>query len=299
MTPAPAWWEGRVREASVEAPAGSGTVRVAYTEWGDPKNPVSVLCVHGLTRNGRDFDALAEALAPGARVICPDMPGRGQSGWLADPTLYATPTYLGVLKHLLSTLGVGRVRWVGTSMGGLLGMVSAAAPETILERLVINDIGPYLPQAALQRIAGYLGEDLRFPDRGALETYLRRVHATFGPLTDEQWAHLARHGARADPKGGMRLHYDPQIRAAFAALATKDQELWGLWDAIRCPTLVLRGGESDLLLAPTAEDMRHRGPKARVVTWPGIGHAPALMDPVQIAVVKGFLLGDPEPQANA
>ncbi|MSP82121.1 MAG: alpha/beta hydrolase [Alphaproteobacteria bacterium] len=279
-----------MRQASLDLNVGGETVRLAYTDWGDPAAPRTVLCVHGLTRNGRDFDALAESMSGMARVVCPDMPGRGRSGWLADKEAYATSTYLVALKALLADLGARDVAWVGTSMGGLLGMLMAAEAESPIGRLVINDIGPLIPAAAVRRIAGYLGDDPLFPDGAALEARLREVLAPFGYLTDAQWRHLADHGARPDPRG-LRLHYDPGIAVMFGKLGEKDTELWPLWDAIRCPTLVLRGAESDLLLAATAQEMTTRGPMATLVEWPGMGHAPALMDAGQIATVRRFVLG--------
>ncbi len=280
-----------MRQASLDLSLAGETVPLAYTEWGDPGAARVVVCVHGLSRQGRDFDALAEALAATARVICPDMPGRGASGWLADKEAYATPTYLTALKALLAHLGTARVTWVGTSMGGLLGMLLAADPDTAIDRLVINDIGPHIPAAAVRRIATYLGGDPWFPDLAALEAHLRKVHAPFGPLDAAAWRHLAEHGSRPDPVGGLRLHYDPGIALMFAKLGDKDTELWPVWDAIRCPTLVLRGTESDLLLAETAQAMTTRGPKAALVAWPGIGHAPALMAADQVATVRRFIAG--------
>jgi pimeloyl-ACP methyl ester carboxylesterase len=280
-----------MREAALELVLGGEAVRLAYTEWGDPGAARTVLCVHGLSRNGRDFDALAAALADRARVVCPDMPGRGRSGWLANKEAYATPTYVEALKALLAHLGGPRVAWVGTSMGGLLGMLMAAAEDSPVERLVVNDIGPLVPAAAVRRIAAYLGDDPSLPDLAAVEARLRLTHAPFGPLSDAQWAHLARHSARPDSAGGFRLHYDPGIAAMFAKLGEKDAELWPVWEAIRCPTLVLRGADSDLLSAETARAMTERGPKARLVEWPGIGHAPALMDEGQVATVREFVLG--------
>lgn len=279
-----------MRSAAAEVTLAGATVRIAYTDWGDPEASRTIVCVHGLTRHCRDFDALAEDLAKDARVICPDMPGRGGSAWLADPAGYAGPTYVAVVQGLLAALGIARIGWVGTSMGGIVGMLLAALPATPIERMVVNDIGPFIPKAALQAIATYVGEHPRFADLDEAETYLRRTHAEFGPLPDAWWRHLAWHGVRPDPDGGFRLHYDPAIRVPFAKGIDQDLDLWQAWDVIQCPTFALRGGESGLLLAETAEEMTRRGPRAAVATFPGIGHAPALVDPVQIAAVRGFLI---------
>jgi len=248
-----------------------------------------VVCVHGLTRNARDFDALARALSDRARVLCVDVAGRGRSDWLADPAEYRVDVYARHLLRLLELEGARRVDWVGTSMGGLIGMAIAAGERSPIERLVLNDIGPFVPKEALGFIGSYLGLDLLFPTVEALEQHLRLIHAPFGPLTDEEWAHLARHSSRALPEGGVRLVYDPAIRVPFDTAAAEDMDVWPLYDRIACPTLVLRGTESRLLLPETAEEMTRRGPKARLVTFPGVGHAPALMAADQIEAVRGFL----------
>jgi pimeloyl-ACP methyl ester carboxylesterase len=278
------------RVSSVLALSPAGFHRMAYTEWGDPTAP-AVICVHGLTRNGRDFDFLAQALAAaGRRVACPDIAGRGQSAWLADPALYVANQYGSDCTTLIARLGVDSLDWVGTSMGGLIGMGLAAMPETPIRRLVINDIGPLVPQAALQRIADYVGQPLRFTDLAAVEAYMRETHVGFGPLTDAQWGHMARHGHRRAEDGSLSLHYDPAIALPFRALAAADLELWALWEQIRCPVLVLRGSQSDLLTAETAEAMSRRGPKATVVEIASCGHAPSLMAPDQIALVRDWLV---------
>jgi len=288
-----------MRTASAEVDLAGAPVRLAYSDWGPADAARTVVCVHGLTRNGRDFDALAAALESNeVRVLCPDMPGRGGSAWLADPAAYAGPTYVAAVLGLLGALGIGRVAWVGTSMGGIVGMLLAALPETPIERLVLNDVGPFIPKAALAAIGAYVGLDPGFADLAEAEADLRRVHAEFGALPDSWWRHLTEHGLRPDPAGGFRLHYDPAIRTPFAKGVDKDLDLWAAWDAIRCPTLMLRGGVSDLLLAETAAQAASRGPRARVVTFPGVGHAPALVDSTQVAVVRNFVLGK-QVQSNA
>lgn len=282
-----------MRDDTIGLGAEFGGLRLHYTEWGDPAAPRAVVCVHGLTRNARDFDVLARDLAArGARVVCVDVAGRGGSDRLADPALYRVDVYAGHLARLLGLLSLSRVAWVGTSMGGLIGMALAAAAgeRSPIERLVLNDIGPFVPKEAIEPIRAYLGLDLLFPDMAALEAHLRQIHAPFGPLTDEQWAHLAAHSARPEGEAGFRLHYDPAIRGPMADGPPADIEIWPLYDAIACPTLVIRGAESTLLTAATAEEMTRRGPRARVVTFPGVGHAPALMAEDQIAAVRAFVL---------
>ena len=260
-----------------------------YREWGDPDNPRVVTCVHGLTRNGRDFDVLAQRLAGRFRFLCPDMPGRGDSEWLRDPNDYSFATYLPTLTALLAHARADRVAWVGTSMGGLLGMVMAAQPETPVTRLVVNDVGPVIEGAALARIAAYVGLDPAFDSFASLEAHIREVSAPFGALTDAQWDTLARTTARESPDGRWRLKYDPGIGVPFRAAAAQNSDLWAIWDAIQCPTLLLRGAQSDLLSSATAAEMRSRGPKPELVEVPGVGHAPMLLSEEQIAPVEAFL----------
>jgi len=268
----------------------SGFHRLAYYEWGDSDAAPPVVCVHGLTRTGRDFDAFAEALAgAGRRVVAVDVAGRGQSDWLTDPDGYGYPQYLADMTALVARLDAAEVDWVGTSMGGLIGMLAAAQPKNPIRRMVINDVGPLVPKAALQRIAAYVGEEPRFEDVADVEAHLRRVHEPFGDLSDAQWAHLARHSARSVEAGKLALHYDPGIAKAFQETPIEDVDLWAVWDSIACPTMVLRGAKSDLLLPETAADMARRGPKARVETIEGCGHAPVLMDAAQIELIRDWL----------
>ncbi len=280
---------GRVRCLS---PGGFHTM--AYREWGTPDAARVVICVHGLTRNSRDFDTLAASLAEaGCRVVCPDVVGRGDSGWLADPAGYGLPQYLADMTVLLARLEVEAVDWVGTSMGGLIGMMMAAQPGTPLRRLVLNDVGPFLPKAALERIAGYVGHDPRFADLAAAEAYVRDVHSGFGALADHQWRHLAESSVvtvASGAAGALRLRYDPGIGAGFRARPAEDVDLWATWDRITVPSLVLRGADSGLLLPETAAEMTRRGPRAELAEIAGCGHAPALMDASQIGLVRDWLL---------
>ena len=267
-----------------------GFFRVAYTEWRGPRGAPVAVCVHGLTRNGRDFDALAAALSATHRVVCIDIPGRGRSDWLQAKEDYGYPVYLGVTAALIARLDVEAVDWIGTSMGGIIGMLMAAQPGAPIRRLVVNDVGALIPKASLERIGSYVGQDPSFASLYELEAYLRRVHAPFGPLSDAEWRHLAVHGQRVKPDGTLGLAYDHRIGDAFKG-EQKDVDLWIAWDAIRCPTLVLRGGASDLLRHEDAHAMTERGPRARLVEFPGIGHAPALMATEQIETIREFLLG--------
>lgn len=277
------------RQHFVRSLSPHGFHRVAYREWGHPASSRVVVCVHGLTRNGRDFNWLAGTLSDRFRVLCPDMPGRGDSEWLPDPNDYIFPTYLTALTAILAHADVGEVAWVGTSMGGLLGMILAAQRATPITRLVINDIGPAIEPAALARIAGYVGLDPVFESFAALEAHVREVSAPFGALTDAQWSALASSTARQTPDGRWRLKYDPGIAVPFRSSASSGGDLWVVWDAIRCPTLLLRGVDSDLLSAQTAATMRTRGPKPQLVEFAGVGHAPMLLTTEQIAPVVAFL----------
>ena len=275
---------------SVLCASPSGLHRLSYVEWGERGNPRVLLCVHGLTRTARDFDFLARSLSSEYRVVCPDLPGRGESEWLKNPAEYVLPMYVSDVVTLIARLDVERLDWLGTSLGGLVGMALASLPQSPLRRLVLNDVGPVLAAQALERIASYVGKAPLFDTFAAAEQYVRAVSATFGPHTDEEWRFLAEHVVRSRPEGGFRMHYDPALAAANAAQNTgKDVDLWPVYDAIRCPTLVLKGQQSDLLSESTARAMRERGPKARVVELAGIGHAPTLVHPDQIAWVKEFL----------
>jgi pimeloyl-ACP methyl ester carboxylesterase len=268
-----------------------GFHHITYYEWPGPQGAPTVFCVHGLTRNGRDFDFLAQALSRDFRVICPDMVGRGKSDWLCHGEDYGYPVYINDVVVLMARLGVEEVHWVGTSMGGLVGMLVAAMEHAPIRRLVINDIGPLIAKEGLERIASYVGQDPSFASVEAIESYLRQVAQSFGPLSDAQWHHLATYGARKKTDGTLGLAYDPSIGEAFRRGPVQDVNLWAQWDRIKCPTLVIRGAKTDLLRADDAEAMTQRGPKAQLYEVAEAGHAPALMAEDQIAAVRGFLLG--------
>jgi hypothetical protein len=268
------------------SPAGFFTLR--WLVWG-PLDGAPVICVHGLTRCGRDFDALAAALAAsGRRVFCPDLPGRGASDWLPNSTLYQPPIYSQALSHLLARMD-GPVDWVGTSLGGICGMGIAATPGNAIRRMVLNDVGALIPASALQRIRSYINlPSPVFADIAALEAHLRAVHAPFGNLSDAEWRHLAETSARRDAEGALRLHYDPAITHAFSAGDVTDIDLSPFWAAIAIPVLILRGASSDVLPADVAALMAQK-PSTSLIEIAEAGHAPALMAADQIAAIGGFL----------
>jgi pimeloyl-ACP methyl ester carboxylesterase len=283
-----------MREGKVKCLSAAGFHHMAYVEWGDATNPKMLVCVHGLSRCSRDFDFLAQAMAADYRVVCPDVVGRGRSDWLRNKSLYAVPQYCADMATLLAKLGAETVDWVGTSMGGLIGMALACQPETPIRRLGLNDVGPVITGASLERIGTYLGAAPRFDGIEQAEAFVRFVSASFGNFDDVQWRHLTVHVTRVAADGKVEFAYDPGIAQAFremqAATGGKDVELWPLYDGIACPTLLLRGVASDLLTHEAALEMGRRGPRARLVEVPGVGHAPMLMDAGQVAPVREFLL---------
>ncbi len=279
------------RTGSCLAISKRGFHNIAYVEWGDPASERVAVCVHGLSRQGRDFDRLAAVLAQrGWRVVCPDLVGRGRSDWLRDPQEYNLPQYAADLTTLIARLGVPSVDWIGTSLGGLIGMVIAGQEKSPIRRLVVNDVGPFLPWQALLRLGNSVRNAPRsFPDLAAAVAHYRGLLQPFGHLTDAEWQHLAMHSVRQDAAGRWIKVFDPDITASFHAGLFFNLSLWTYWDAIRCPTLVLRGAESDLLLRSTAHDMARRGPRATIVEFGDCGHAPALLDREQIGVVVDWL----------
>ena len=290
-----------MREYVVQCMGPHGLHRMAYTEWGDPDNRKVLLCVHGLTRNGRDFDALAQALSSEYRVICPDVVGRGRSDWLGVKSDYAFPLYVSDMVTLIARLGVRHVDWVGTSMGGVIGMLLAGQPHTPVRRLVLNDVGPLITAESMRRISQYIGRDPVFPSVEDAEEYIRQIGVSFGPLTDEQWRHLARYSVRpVDKSKGYSFTYDPGLGEPFHTMPILlDVETWDAFDQIRAPVLAIRGAESDLLKRETWLEMSRRGPKAKLIEFPGIGHAPMLMAEDQIAAIRDFLLGSSGEPGNA
>jgi pimeloyl-ACP methyl ester carboxylesterase len=280
-----------MREYDLAALGPHGFHRLHYYEWGKPDNGRVLICVHGLTRTGRDFDSLARAMSKEYRVICPDVAGRGKSPWLLHKEDYGYPLYCSDMAALMARSGAQTVDWVGTSMGGIVGMLLAARSGSPIRRLIMNDVGAFIPATALDRLKLYVGKDPGFGSLEEAEAYLRTVSAPFGPLTDEQWRHLAATSFGRRDDGKWRWLYDPAIRNAFAG-PPADVNLWTFYDLVQCPTLVLRGADSDLLPHETAVQMTSRGPKAQIVEFTGVGHAPMLMSEDQIRVVRDFLLTD-------
>jgi pimeloyl-ACP methyl ester carboxylesterase len=279
-----------LRHGSYRSQNSQGSHRVAYTEFGESDNPRVLICVHGLTRNGRDFDTLATALAGDYRVICPDVVGRGASDWLADKNAYGYPQYVSDMVALVAHLNADSVHWVGTSMGGLIGMLLAARPGSPVTRLVMNDVGPLIPKAALARIVAYVGADPHFSSMQQLDDYLREIYAPFGPFTHAQWQALVRSSARELNNGEIGLAYDPDIAVPLKAMPLEDVDMWPVWSTVECPVLVIRGDRSDVLLAETAQAMTTTGPGARLEVLAGIGHAPTLMSDDEIALVGDWFL---------
>ncbi len=278
-----------MREGSCVGLNSSGFHHLHYTDWGDTDNPRLLLCMHGLTRNGRDFDRLAEHFSDRYRVVCPDFVGRGKSDRLPNPMEYDFPQYLRDAASLLAHLPAREITWLGTSMGGVLGMLVAALPNNPVHRLILNDVGPFIPKTALERIKQSLERPERYPDLNAVEQLLRRVHAPFGPLSDRQWREMAVHSSVQTEQGDYRLHYDPAIATPFREKEMGDVDLWAVWCQIQCPTLVLRGAESDILPEATADRMLESGPRTERVTFAGIGHAPALLEADQWAPIEHWL----------
>lgn len=302
-----------------------GGHRMAYWQWGSARSAHVVMCVHGLTRQGRDFDVLAEAIVARAgsdvRVVCPDVAGRGQSDWLRDPALYHVPVYAADMVALLAQLHreqpIETLDYLGTSMGGLIGFVLAGHKQLPLprpiHRFIVNDVGPTVEAAAIQRIGGYVGQGGRYASVQEAADAMWAISTSFGPHTPEQWLSLSQHmvvpasrrtadgagKALADEAGGTEgnswlLHYDPSIAVALRAITPEaavqgGAVMWSLYDAIEAKTLVTRGAQSDLLSRETALAMTQRGPRAALVEFEGVGHAPTFVDPAQVSVVTSFL----------
>jgi pimeloyl-ACP methyl ester carboxylesterase len=282
---------------TVQCLSPAGLHRMAYKEWGDARNPKVLVCVHGVTRVSDDFDNMAQVLCDQYRVVCPDVVGRGRSDWLRDPHHYQVPQYVSDMVTLLARLDAKTVDWFGTSMGGLIGMGLASLKDSPISKLVLNDVGPALNPAALARISDYVGKDVRFATFDEAVRYIKDISQPFGPHTEEEWRKLAADALRQDKDGKWILHYDPGLAVAIKAATTPEllqraeAMLWMAYDAISCPTLLLRGAQSDLLKPEVAQAMTTRGPKAKLVEIPGVGHAPTFLHVDQIALVREFLLG--------
>ncbi len=285
----------QARRKSVQCISPTGLHAMSYKEWGDPLNPKVLVCVHGVTRVAEDFDSLAVALCNEYRVVCPDVVGRGYSGRLRNPMHYQIPQYVSDMVSLLARLDAQTVHWFGTSMGGLIGMSLASLPDNPIKKLILNDVGPVLNPDALARIGDYIGQDVRFDSFEEAQAYIKAISISFGPHSEAQWEKLARDVLRQNEQGQWVRHYDlglaQPIKASTPELAAIAQTmLWAAYDAISCPTLLVRGAESDLLTAESAQAMTQRGPRARLVEFAGVGHAPTFVQPDQIAVAVDFLL---------
>jgi len=294
----------------VPCPDASGGHRMAYWQWGDDAAPHVIVCVHGLSRQGRDFDVLAQALVARAvrsgrklRVVCPDVAGRGQSEWLKDPMAYQVPTYVADMLAMLGQLNaqakIEMLDWVGTSMGGLIGIGVAGTPNLPLpapvRRLVLNDVGPAIEWKSIQRIQGYVGQTGRFDNIQQAADAMWAVSKSFGPHTPEQWMALSRPMVKALPDGALTLHYDPKIADAIRAATPESAQqgtamLWQAYDNIKARVLVTRGADSDLLSKDTAFEMTQRGPRASLLEFAGVGHAPTLVQDNQVEAAALFLL---------
>jgi pimeloyl-ACP methyl ester carboxylesterase len=277
------------RELRVRSIGHHGFHQIAYRDWGDVNARKTLFCVHGLTRNSHDFDPLARVLAGRNRVICPDLAGRGRSDWLENSRDYHLLQYNLDLTVLAARIGAESFDWIGTSLGGLMGIALAGIPNSPIRRLVINDIAPEIPVPALRRISLYIGEDRRFPDLEALEAHLRETLASFGPMTDTDWRRMAETSS-IPTNGGYRLAYDPGIAQNFRNYwLLIHANLWRFWDRIRCPVLILRGTDSDFLTPFLLERMLRRLPHAEVIEFEGVGHTPTLNAPDQIDPVQEWL----------
>ncbi len=270
-----------------------GTHKIAYQEWGNPKNEKVLICVHGLTRNSQDFDDLAQVLKQDYRVICPDIVGRGKSDYLINPNYYGIPLYVADLLTLINHLQLTSIDWLGTSMGGLIGMSIACIENTPIKRLILNDVGAYIPATAIQRIGEYLCQKQPiFDNFQQVKEYVKKVYSSFGNLTENQWEKLAKYSVELSDHNQYKLNYDPAISTAFQGLKSGEFQpidLWQIWDLIHCPVLLLHGENSDLLLSETITKMQENHDNLEVKHLKNCGHAPALMSLDQINLIQTWL----------
>lgn len=283
------------RHKHVQCLSPAGLHNMAYNEWGDPRNAKVLLCVHGVTRVADDFDDVARALCQDYRVVCPYVAGRGRSDHLRNPNFYQLPQYVSDMVTLLARLEAGTVDWLGTSMGGLIGIGLTSLPRNPVRKLILNDIGPTLNPDALTRIGDYIGQAVRFPTFDLAAAYIREISLPFGPHSDAEWRKLAADALVQDQDGQWTRNYDLALAVPFKAITPEiarqsEAALWAAYDKISCDTLLIRGAQSDLLTPEVAQQMTQRGPKAQLVEIPGVGHAPTLVHPEQIEIVRRFLL---------
>jgi pimeloyl-ACP methyl ester carboxylesterase len=271
--------------------------RLHYTEWGDPQNPKILICVHGLIRNGRDFDILARQLANTYRVICPDIVGRGQSDWLTDGADYTYQTYVQDLLQLIMQLNITELDWLGTSMGGLIGIFLTPLVPGIVQRLILNDVGPFIEGEQLSRIARYVGLVPIFKNLAEAMAYMKKAYAPFGITEHEHWQHFTESSVRQLDNGTWTTAYDPAI-GSTTFRSEKDGKIsdfdgWPFWEQVQCPTLIIRGGDSDILSPETYQRMLASRSNIEGIEFPGVGHAPALMDTAQIQAISDWLKRPP------
>lgn len=283
------------RRKQVQCLSPSGLHFMSYKEWGDEDNPRVLICVHGVTRVADDFDAVAMIMQDHYRVICPDVVGRGFSGRLRNPMHYQLPQYVSDMVTLLARADAETVDWLGTSMGGLIGMGIASLADNPVRQLILNDVGPTLNVDALARIGDYIGEELQFDSFEQASAYIRTISASFGNHTESQWDKLARDVLRQNDQGKWVKHYDLALAQAFKAttpemMVAGQNLLWAAYESIRCRTLVVRGADSDLLSVDTAHKMTQQGPHAQLVEIPAVGHAPTFVNDDQIKIIRDFLL---------
>lgn len=285
----------QAKRKTVQCLSPAGLHRMAYKEWGDPSNQNVLICVHGVTRVSDDFDVLALALSDHYRIICPDVVGRGQSDWLPNPQLYQIPQYVSDMVTLLARLDVETVDWLGTSMGGLIGMGLASMSKNPIRKLILNDVGPALNLNAIVRIGEFIGQDVRFDTFDEAAAYIREVSISFGPHSEAQWHKLASDVLKQNKDGKWIRHYDLGLSIPVKAITPElavagEAMMWAAYDAVKCQTLLVRGSESDLLTVEAAQEMTKRGPHATLVEIAGVGHAPTFVQPEQIAIARNFLL---------
>lgn len=268
----------------------AGKHRIVYQDWGDENNPNVLICVHGLSRNSRDFDMLASHLSKDYRVIAPDIVGRGQSDWLPDPSLYTLEQYINDMVLLVNDLGVDQIDWLGTSLGGIIGMAIAAGHASPIKRLVLNDIGPIIKKEAIAFLATSLAQTPQFNSLEELTGFLREAYVATGRLEDYHWEHLATHDHRVTPEGTYVRNFDPNITQGLATInAGEDMDMWDLWKAVKCPTLVLHGEQSMILTPAICDEMKALHPDTTVIDIPGVGHTPSLLLQEHIDVVEQWL----------
>ena len=279
------------RHGEVLSETSPGNVhRVRWTEWGDSDNPSVLFCAHGLSRNARDFDYLAKAIQKNYRVVCPDYPGRGISDWLINKSHYNNDQYIKDSLAIIDYLDFDKLDWVGTSMGGLIGMAVAARQDNAIGKLVINDVGPFIPGSALNVIGDYLGDHPDFTNRDDAINYFKQTYASFGRLNHEHYEHFVDHGVSKNHHNErLSLNHDPAIIDQFVSAIPGKFECWEIWEKISVPVLILRGAKSGLLLAQTVEQMKHIHGFADSVEFSDCAHAPSLMVPEQINVIADWL----------